>query len=274
MDPPLRTLMQEYGLTPRKSLGQHFLLDGNLTDKITRQAGDLTGRTVIEIGPGPGGLTRSLLQSSAQTVIAVEKDERALALLERLAEAHPGRLQLQPGDALHIAAHELGAAPRCIAANLPYNISTALLIGWLRHIDAFEKLVLMFQKEVAERLLATPASKEYGRLSVLAQYSCHIARGFDIPASAFVPPPKVVSTVVILTPRPSSLRSLELPILERITEAAFGQRRKMLRSSLKTLLPDPLPLLDHAGIDPTRRAESLTVDEFIRLGQCFERLRA
>ncbi len=275
--PPLREVIQRHGLGARKSLGQHFLLDANLTDRIARAAGDLSGRTVIEVGPGPGGLTRSLLASPAAQVIAIEKDARCIAALAELQEAFPGRLHIHEGDALEIkvadivAGNPQVAGPPVIVANLPYNISTALLIGWLQEIavraDVLAGMVLMFQKEVAQRLLAEPGGKSYGRLSVLTQWLCQGRSLFDVPRQAFTPPPKVTSAIVELIPRPEPLFEAEISALERVTAAAFGQRRKMLRQSLKTLGGDAKALLQACGIAETARAETLGVEAFCALAR-------
>ncbi|WP_425450074.1 16S rRNA (adenine(1518)-N(6)/adenine(1519)-N(6))-dimethyltransferase RsmA [Virgifigura deserti] len=265
--PPLREVIARFGLGARKSLGQHFLLDLNLTGRIARAAGDLSRGTIIEIGPGPGGLTRALLQAGASRVIAIERDERCLAALQELAAAYPGRLEPIFGDALGIDAAALGEPPRRIVANLPYNISTALLLLWLPKAHAFDSLTLMFQKEVADRLTAHPRTKDYGRLSVLTQWLTETRRLFDIPPRAFTPPPKVTSTVVQLTPRPEPLFPAEIRRLERVTAAAFGQRRKMLRQSLRTLGVDVAPLLAAAEIPETARAEELSVAQFCAIAQ-------
>jgi len=265
--PPLREVIARYELAARKALGQHFLLDGNLTDRIARAAGDLTQGTTIEIGPGPGGLTRSLLRAGASRVVAIERDRRAVAALADLAAVFPERLEVREGDALEIDLAGLGEAPRRIVANLPYNVATPLLIGWLRQAHAFESLTLMFQKEVVERLAAKPRSKAYGRLSVLTQHVCEVTPLFDIAASAFVPPPKVVSGVVRLRPRAEVMGDLSR--LEAVTAAAFGQRRKMLRSSLKSAFDDPEAVLSRLDLSPTARAEELSVDDFVRLAQSF-----
>lgn len=273
MLPPLRDVIERYGLQARRSLGQHFLLDLNLTRRIARAAGDLAGRTVIEIGPGPGGLTRALLESDAARVIAVEVDDRAIAALDELRAAYPDRLEIRAADALAIDVASLGLRPRKIVANLPYNISTALLLAWLPRIDAFENLTLMFQKEVADRLTAQPGSKDYGRLSVAVQWRATVRRLFDIPPRAFTPPPKIVSTVVAIEPRPAPLAKADPVVLERVVGAAFGQRRKMLRQSLRSLVPDPVPTIEAAGIDPTARAETLSVEQFCALARAFEAIR-
>jgi 16S rRNA (adenine1518-N6/adenine1519-N6)-dimethyltransferase len=263
--PPLRETIAAHGLDARKRLGQHFLLDLNLTRRIARAAGPLNEGTVIEIGPGPGGLTRALLLEDAERVVAVEVDTRAVAALQELVDAAGGRLQIVQADALKIGLTDLGPAPRRIVANLPYNVSTALLVRWLHQADEIADMVLMFQKEVADRLAAEPRSKDYGRLSVLAQHVCTVQRLFDVAPSAFVPPPKVTSSVVRLRPRPAELRLADLKALERVTAAAFGQRRKMLRGALAGLFPDPVAVLTGLGLRPTARAEELTVADFVRL---------
>ena len=265
--PPLRDVIARHGLAARRALGQHFLLDLNLTRRIARAAGDLSEGTVIEVGPGPGGLTRALLEVGAQQVIAIERDERCRPALAELQAAFPGRLTVVFADALETDVRSLGAAPHRIVANLPYNVATPLLIRWLGAIDAFAGLTLMFQKEVADRLTARPRTKDYGRLSVLTQWLTEPRRLFDIPARAFTPPPKVTSTVVQLTPRPTPLQPADRALLERVTAAAFGQRRKMLRQSLKAVTADPAALLARVGIEATRRAEELDVGEFCALAR-------
>jgi len=265
--PPLREVIARHGIAARKSLGQNFILDLNLTRRIARAAGRLNDATVIEIGPGPGGLTRSLLAEGARRVVAIERDPRCLAALGELAAHYPGRLELIAGDALALDPATLSEAPRKIVANLPYNIATALLLRWLDRICDYESLTLMFQREVALRLVAPPRGPAYGRLSVLVQWLCEPKILFDLPPRAFVPPPKVTSSVVSLTPRPTPLAPAAKPALERVTAAAFGQRRKMLRSSLKTLGMPVEPLLAAAGIPPTARAEELSVPEFCALAR-------
>lgn len=267
--PPLRDVIRAHGLAARKSLGQHFLLDLNLTGRIARAAGDLSLGTTIEIGPGPGGLTRALLDAGARRVIAVERDDRAVLIQREIAAAYPGRLEILAGDALAIDASTLGETPRRIVANLPYNISTVLLIGWLRQASAFESLTLMFQKEVVDRLAAPPGAPEYGRLSVITQWRCDVRPLFNIAREAFTPPPKVVSTVVRLEPRTEPLAQVRMESLEKVTAAAFGQRRKMLRSSLKSL-GNPEELLEAAEIIPTMRAEELTVQQFCALARAID----
>ncbi|HZT87404.1 MAG TPA: 16S rRNA (adenine(1518)-N(6)/adenine(1519)-N(6))-dimethyltransferase RsmA [Stellaceae bacterium] len=263
--PPLREVIARYGLSAHKGLGQHFLLDRNLTDRIARAAGPLDACDVIEIGPGPGGLTRSLLEAGAHRVVAIERDERCLAALADLADIYPHRLDVVSGDALTVDLASLSRPPRKIVANLPYNIATALLLGWLDRIGEYESLVLMFQREVSERLVAAPRTKAYGRLSVLVQWLCDVRLLFDVPPRAFVPPPKVTSTVVALTPRPHPLALARKEVLERVTAAAFGQRRKMLRASLKSLGVASEPLLTRAGVSPSARAEELSIYEFCAL---------
>ncbi len=272
--PPLRDVIARHGLGARKSLGQHFLLDLNLTGRIARAAPALSDGSVIEVGPGPGGLTRALLAEGAAQVIAVEKDRRCLEALAELSTAYPDRLQVVEGDALKLDLTKLGRSPRQIVSNLPYNISTALLINWLTALAedprAFSAMTLMFQKEVAERLVATPRSRHYGRLSVVTQWLCSPRPLFDIPPRAFTPPPKVTSTVVALTPRQEPLAPARLATLERVTAAAFGQRRKMLRQSLKSLGGDPARLFEATGIAPTARAEELSVEDFCALARLVE----
>jgi 16S rRNA (adenine1518-N6/adenine1519-N6)-dimethyltransferase len=263
--PPLREVIARYGIGARKSLGQNFILDLNLTRRIARAAGPLDDGTTIEIGPGPGGLTRALLDEGAARVIAIERDPRCLAALGELAELYPGRLAIVDGYALKIDPVALAEKPRRIVANLPYNIATALLLRWLGRIGEYESLTLMFQREVAERLVAAPRTPAYGRLSILVQWLCEARILFDIPPRAFTPAPKVTSSVVRLTPRPMPLAPADKAVLERVTAAAFGQRRKMLRASLKSLGVPVEPLLAAAGIAGTARAEELSVTEFCAL---------
>jgi 16S rRNA (adenine1518-N6/adenine1519-N6)-dimethyltransferase len=272
--PPLREVIARYGLGARRALGQHFLLDQNLTGRIARAADPLQHGTVFEIGPGPGGLTRSLLAAGARQVIAIERDQRFLPALQDLQTAYPGRLEIVEADALTVDPATLGTAPRQIVANLPYNISTPLLLGWLAKIDSFTSLTLMFQKEVADRLLAVPRTKDYGRLSIAVQFHCTIKPLFQVPPSAFTPPPQVMSTVVQLRPRTDRPRDIDPRLLERVAAAAFGQRRKMLRASLKSLLPQPEPALLAANIAPTARAEELDIDSFCRLTRAVAKIIA
>lgn len=269
--PPLREVIAAHGLDARKRFGQHFLLDLNLTRRIARAAAPLGEGTVIEIGPGPGGLTRALLLEGATRVVAIEIDPRATAALRELEAAASGRLQLVEADALEVDIAALGPPPRRIVANLPYNVSTALLVRWLHQAGAIADMVLMFQKEVVDRLAAAPRTKDYGRLSVVTQRVCTVQRLFDIAPSAFVPPPKVVSSVARLTPKPGVASADDLTALERITAAAFGQRRKMLRSSLSGVFADPIRVLDSLGLRPTARAEELSVADFVRLSEALDK---
>lgn len=261
--PPLRDVIRHHGLNARKALGQHFLLDMNLTGRIARAAGAMEGVNAIEIGPGPGGLTRALLATSAARVHVVEKDDRCLAAMADLKAQFAERLQVIAGDALDIDLPARVPAPRRIVANLPYNAGTPMLLKWLREIDAYASLTLMFQAEVADRLVAEPRTKAYGRLSVICQWLCEVRRDFNVSKDAFTPPPKVASTVVTLTPRPAPLAPAEFAAMEAVTAAAFGQRRKMLRASLKSLDLD----LAAAEIDPTARAEELPVAAFCALAR-------
>ena len=263
--PPLRETIARHGLHARKRLGQHFLLDLNLTSRIARAAQPLGQGTIIEVGPGPGGLTRALLLEGAARVVAIEVDPRAIAALRELQAVSGGRLEVIEADALAVDPATLGPPPRRIVANLPYNVSTALLVRWLHAADTVSDMVLMFQKEVVDRLVARPRSKEYGRLSVLAQHVCDVRRLFDVAPSAFVPPPKVTSTVARLTPRPASQRLADLRPLEQITAGAFGQRRKMLRGALSGLFDDPSHVLAGLGLSATARAEELSISDFVRL---------
>jgi 16S rRNA (adenine1518-N6/adenine1519-N6)-dimethyltransferase len=268
--PPLRDVIRRHGLAAKKSLGQNFLLDLNLAARIARTGGPLAGVTVVEIGPGPGGLTRALLTLGAERVIAVERDTRAIAAIEEVAAHYPGRLQIIAGDALELDPRPyLPGGPARIVANLPYNIATVLLVGWMS-IEPwppwFDRAVLMFQREVAERIVAHTGTKSYGRLSVLVQWRCEARILFDINRSAFVPPPQVTSSLVLLSPRPAPL-PCDRKLLERVTEAAFGQRRKMLRQSLRSLGADVGQLLESANLDPTARAQEIPVDGFAALAR-------
>ena len=263
MLPPLRDIIARHALAARKSLGQHFLLDENLCARIARQAGDLAGRHVIEVGPGPGGLTRALLATDAATVTAIEIDPRACAAICELAQSHPGRLHLIEGDALTLDLAGLVPAPRQIVANLPYNVGTPLLVQWLRIAAQWERLTLMFQLEVAERICAAPGSAAYGRLGVLTQFCCEADIAMHIPPAAFTPPPAVTSAIVVLRPHAHQPAPALFSAMERVTAAAFGQRRKMLRGALRGLGGEAL--LEAAGIEGQLRAETLTVAEMGRL---------
>jgi 16S rRNA (adenine1518-N6/adenine1519-N6)-dimethyltransferase len=275
--PPLRDVISRHGLAAKKSLGQNFLLDLNLTGRIARAAGSLEGKTVVEIGPGPGGLTRALLTHGAKRVIAIERDARAAGALAEIAAHYPGRLEAVAADALEFDVPSLlQGEPAIVAANLPYNIATALLIGWLT-VEPWppwwEQLVLMFQREVAERITAAPGTKAYGRLSVLAGWRADAKIMFDVAPSAFVPPPKITSSIVRLVPRPAPL-ACDRATLEAVTAAAFGQRRKMLRQSLRALGADPLALLEATAIVPTARAEEIPVAGFVALANALKAIRA
>ncbi|MGH6859973.1 MAG: 16S rRNA (adenine(1518)-N(6)/adenine(1519)-N(6))-dimethyltransferase RsmA [Phyllobacterium sp.] len=263
--PPLREVIERHELMARKSLGQNFLFDLNLTAKIARQAGDLDGQTVIEVGPGPGGLTRALLAQGAR-VIAIERDTRCLAALQEISDHYPGRLTVIADDAMDTDFAALaGGGSVKIIANLPYNVGTQLLVGWLLAEPwppFYASLTLMFQREVAERIVARPGSNAYGRLGVLAGWRTEAKITFDVPPQAFTPPPKVTSSVVHMVPRRTPL-ACDAQTLGRVTQAAFGQRRKMLRQSIKSL--GGQALLDKVGIDATRRAETLSIEEFVAL---------
>ncbi|MBN9343016.1 MAG: 16S rRNA (adenine(1518)-N(6)/adenine(1519)-N(6))-dimethyltransferase [Caedibacter sp. 38-128] len=268
--PPLREVIVKYGLQAKKTLGQNFLLDLNLTQKIAQAAGVTDQDTVIEIGPGPGGLTRALLKTNARKVVAIEIDERAIHILEQLKDIDPRRLDILQADALTINVTDITSAPRKIIANLPYNVATPLLIQWLKQADTFSSMTLMFQKEVAERITAQPGSKDYGRLSIMCQAQTVCKRVFDLPPSAFTPSPKVTSSVVHFVPHTPTIPPKLYQSLELVTKFAFGQRRKMLRSSLKGLNVDVPELLEKAGIESTQRAEELSLQAFLRLAQTFQ----
>lgn len=265
--PPLREVIAQHDLAARKSLGQNFLLDLNLTRKIARAAMPWSDATVIEIGPGPGGLTRALLLEDAPRVVAVERDDRCISALQPVIASAEGRLTVHAGDALETDFATLAPPPWQVVANLPYNIATPLLLGWLAQAQNFTRITVLVQKEVAERLAAKPGGKTYGRLAVAAQWRASVRLLFDIGPQAFVPAPKVTSTIVELTPRARPLADAEWSKLERVTAAAFNQRRKMLRAALKSLWPDADAKLEQAGIDPTRRAETLSIEEFCALAR-------
>ena len=268
--PPLREVIARHDLRAKKQLGQNFLLDLNLTAKIARAAGDLTGCDVIEVGPGPGGLTRGLLAEGARRVLAIEKDDRALPALAEIAEAYPGRLEVIHGDALEIDPLAYLRPPIRICANLPYNVGTELLIRWLtppQWPPFWESLTLMFQKEVAERIVARPGGKAYGRLAVLAQWRSDAKIVMTLPPEAFVPAPKVHSSVVHLTALPEPRYLADAAVLNRVVAAGFNQRRKMLRASLKGLHPAIEDLLVEAGIAPTARAEEIGLEQFCALAR-------
>ncbi len=272
--PPLREVIAAHGLAAKKSLGQNFLLDLNLTRKIARAAGPLEDATIFEVGPGPGGLTRALLMEGARRVVAVERDERCLPALEEISAAFPGRLEILCDDALKIDENKRLGGPVRIAANLPYNIGSALLVKWLTSESwppFWQSATLMFQREVAERLVARPGSKTYGRLSILTQWRARAKILFDVSPRAFTPPPKVTSSIVRLEPLAEPVAPARLADLEAVTAAAFGNRRKMLRQSLKSLAPDTEDFIRAAGLDPTQRAEQLSVADFAALARQLKR---
>lgn len=276
--PPLREVVERHGLMARRSLGQNFLFDLNLTRRIARAGGALAGATVVEVGPGPGGLTRALLLEGAGRVIAVERDERCLPALAEIAARWPGQLEIVHGDALEVdLASRLAGGRARIISNLPYNVGTALLTGWLTSDPWppwFDSLTLMFQREVAERIIATPAEpSDYGRLGVLCGWRAEAHIAFDVPPTAFVPPPKIVSSVVHLTPRPAPA-PCRLQALEEVAQAAFGQRRKMLRQSLKGLGVDLPALFAATAIAETARAETIPVEGFVALANAVDAQRA
>lgn len=271
--PPLREVIATHGLSARKSLGQNFLLDLNLTRKIARRAGDLTDSDVLEIGPGPGGLTRALLAEGARRVVAVERDPRCLPALAQVATAYPGRLTVIEGDALQMDLTPHLRTPYKVVANLPYNVGTELLIRWLT-VDAWppdwSSLTLMFQREVAERIVAQPGNKAYGRLSILAGWRADPRIVLDLPPQAFTPPPKVSSAVVHFTQLAAPRFKADRRVLERVVAAAFQQRRKMMRAALKPLVAEPVALLKSVGIDPTARAETVSLEAFCALARQIE----
>lgn len=268
--PPLREVIAAHGLSARKALGQNFLMDLNLTGKIARRAGSLGDHDVLEVGPGPGGLTRALLAEGARHVVAVERDARCLPALAEIAAAWPGRLTIVEGDALAVDVSAQLTPPVRVVANLPYNVGTALLVRWLTPPvwpPFWSSLTLMFQKEVAERIVAQPGGRAYGRLAILAQWRCEARLAFELPARAFTPPPKVDSAVVHLTALPAPRWPADPAVLSRVVEMAFGQRRKMLRASLRGLGPGVENWLEAAGIAPTERAEQVSIEEFCRLAR-------
>ena len=278
--PPLREVIRDHELRAKKSFGQNFLLDLNLTGKIARTAGDLTNNVIFEVGPGPGGLTRALLAAGAKRVVAVEMDSRCLPVLDQVSKAYEGRLTVTEGDALAVDALALlapteGEVPRIIA-NLPYNVGTALLVKWLTSETWkpwYASLTLMFQKEVADRIVAKPGTKAYGRLSILAQWRGKVRIAMKVPAAAFTPAPKVESAVIHYEPAEPALPNVAFKDIERVVAQAFSQRRKMLRASLKGLEVPALELIEAAGLEPTKRAENITVFEYTKLAQLYGQMR-
>ena len=264
--PPLKEIVEEFGLRPKKSLGQNFLFDQNITDKIARCAGDISDCTVIEIGAGPGGLTRSLLRAGAKRLIAIEYDERAILALQSLKDASQGRLEIINADALNINLLEIaGSGNKKIVANLPYNVGTVLLTNWLKQIrenkESYISMTLMFQKEVAQRIIAKPSTKHYGRLAIISNWLCNCNRMFDLPPSAFVPPPKVTSSIINLIPKNIDDNNPPFENVEKITKAAFNQRRKMIKSSLK----DYSDIMEILNIDTSKRAENIDIETYIAI---------
>lgn len=275
--PPLRDIVRNHELLAKKSLGQNFLFDLNLTSRIARSAGSLAGHTIVEVGPGPGGLTRAILAAGAEKLVVIERDSRCIPALQEIAAYYPGRLQIVEGDALEIDPEAfLEGRPARIIANLPYNVGTALLTGWISKSEWppwWSSLTLMFQREVAERIVADERdTKNYGRLGVLCGWRTEARIMFDVPPSAFVPPPKVTSSIVHIEPRQSPL-PCRVRALEAVTRAAFGQRRKMLRQSLKGLMPNPISLLQQVGINETARAEEIPIEGYVALANAYDRLQ-
>jgi 16S rRNA (adenine1518-N6/adenine1519-N6)-dimethyltransferase len=272
--PPLKDVIASFGLAARRSLGQHFLLDPKITARIAASAGDLGSKTVLEIGPGPGGLTRALLVAGANPLIAIERDQRCVEALQDVVAASGGHLKIVADDALAVDETALidvhgGTTPCLIVANLPYNIATVLILKWLARPELFADIVVMVQKEVAQRLAAPVRSDAYGRLSVMTQWRARISMLFDLAPGAFSPPPKVTSTVVRITPRSEPATPADPKAMETVVRAAFGQRRKMLRAALRTLTKDSIALLEKAEIDPTMRAEELDIEAFGRLARAY-----
>jgi len=268
--PHLREVIAKHELGAKRSLGQHYLLDTNLTRRIVREVGDIKNKILFEVGAGPGGLTRALLETDAERLIALERDSRCIVALSDLTKCYSNRLTVIEADALKFELKEIAKNNKItIVANLPYNISIPLLISWLRQLNLINSMTLMFQKEVAERLIAKPGSKNYGRISVITQWLCYVEKKFSIPPTAFVPPPKVTSALVKFIPRPQPISTISFEIMEKVTAAAFGQRRKMLKSSLRSIFSDPLRILKLLNINPAARAETLEVYEFCRISEYY-----
>lgn len=275
--PQLKEVIDAHGLFTKKSLGQHFLLDGQLLQKIVRMAGDLRGVQAIEIGPGPGGLTRALVESEAAHVSVIEMDHRCIPIMQQLAEHYPGRLSIHEADALKFDILQI-PAPRAVVANLPYNVGTELIADWLKQIaldpTTYRSITVMLQKEVAERLAAPYGSKTYGRMSVMAQWLCEVDIVLDVPPESFLPPPKVMSSILRMVPRPKPQFEASLDSLKKVVAAAFNQRRKMLRKSLASAVPNAEELCQKAGIDPTLRAEQCSVEMFCALAREYDASRS
>ncbi len=265
--PSIRQLLRHFNIQPNRKLGQNFLLDSDIPEQIMQICGDLSGKTVVEIGPGIGSLTRFLLASQAEKIIAVEFDHKCYAILQDLAQLSAGRLQLINADALQVQLHTLQTAPFNIIANLPYNIGTKLILNWLEELPLVESITVMLQKEVSERLAAVPGSKAYGSLAILTQWLCEVIIHFDVAPENFMPPPKVTSSVLTLRPRTQRLYECEQEHLEKVTRCAFNQRRKMIKSSLKQLFADPGAALEAAGINPMLRPEEVTIEQFCQLAR-------
>lgn len=265
--PPVRDVADRFGLRARRSLGQNFLFDDNLLDRIARAAGDLSTTEVVEVGPGPGGLTRALLRAGAPHIVAVEKDPRCIAALQDLVAVAQGRLELIEADALSCELSSLTTTTPLIAGNLPFNAATEILMRLLDRAERVRGMILMFQREVGDRIAAVPGTKDYGRLSVMVQWRCAVERCFEVPSRAFVPPPKVNAVVLRLTPRTEPLYPAEPEALRAVLMAAFGQRRKTLRNAMSTLTGDAAALLAAAGIDPGERAERLTIEQFCAMAR-------
>jgi 16S rRNA (adenine1518-N6/adenine1519-N6)-dimethyltransferase len=268
--PPLKDVVARHGIAPSRALGQHFLFDANITDKIVAAAGDVQSGPVYEVGPGPGGLTRSLLAAGARKLVVVENDQRCFTALEELSKAFPGRMRILQADAMIVNEAQYAPPGTKIVANLPYNISTPLLLKWLKDAKRFASMTLMFQKEVALRLVATPSTADYGRLSIITQWLCEAKRLFDVEPGSFVPPPKVTSSVVQLVPRAQPLAPARWEHLEKVVAAAFGQRRKMLRVALKTLNVNEVQMIAAAGLNGLARGEGLTVTDFCALSRAYQ----
>ena len=270
--PPMQEIVTRYGLDPRRSMGQHFIFDATVTEHIAEAAGNLKDAMVYEVGPGPGGLTRALLETGLRKLVAIENDSRCAAALEELGRSYPGHLRVVLANAIDVDENRYMPQGSHIVANLPYNIATLLLLKWLRMVGRFSSMTLMFQKEVAERLVAEPSTKDYGRLSVMTQWACETTMLFDVAPDVFIPPPKVTSTLVSLIPRAEPMAPARRDRLEKVVASGFGQRRKMLRTALKTLGVDTGELLKMSDIDPEKRAEELDVAQFCTLARSFHAL--